>query len=168
MKEILNHLENHEEQATKIARAKTLALDERIDYIQENGVNIYGAVVTGPASEIRKLQDNEYVRSLKVGRGETMELAMKIKSKVAGIPGLVSIISALLGLAYFNVEYLTKMNTSISPYVFFIMASVFSGIVGLFSKKSRLYAIWGLGIGIFLVVHLILMIFFSININYKP
>ena len=66
-KEILNHLENHEEQATKIARAKTLALDERIDYIQENGVNIYGAVVTGPASEIRKLQDNEYVRSLKVG-----------------------------------------------------------------------------------------------------
>ena len=97
-----------------------------------------------------------------------MELAMKIKSKVACIPGLVSIISALLGLAYFNVEYLTKMNTSISPYVFFIMASVFSGIVGLFSKKSRLYAIWGLGIGIFLVVHLILMIFFSININYKP
>lgn len=62
-----------------------------------------------------------------------MELAMKIKSKVAGIPGLVSIISALLGLAYFNVEYLTKMNTSISPYVFFIMASV--------SRESSAYLV---------------------------
>ncbi|MFC0016073.1 MULTISPECIES: anti-sigma factor [Allobacillus] len=63
----LNDLEHYESQATKIARAKTLALDERTDYIQENGVKIYGAVVTGPAPEIRKLKNNDHVRSLKVG-----------------------------------------------------------------------------------------------------
>ena len=64
---ILKNLQKNEEQATKIARAKTLALDERVNYIEENGIEIYGAVVTGPAPEIRKLQDNDQVRSLKVG-----------------------------------------------------------------------------------------------------
>ncbi|MFC0016074.1 MULTISPECIES: hypothetical protein [Allobacillus] len=97
-----------------------------------------------------------------------MELALKIKSKFSGIPGLVSLISAILSLAYFNIEYLTKMNTSFSPFIFFIMVSVFSGIVGLFSKQSRLYASWGLGIGIFLAIHTVLMIFFTLGINYKP
>ena len=64
---ILRNLEKNEEQATKIARAKTLALDERIDYLEENGIEVYGAVITGPAPEIRKLQDHEQVRSIKIG-----------------------------------------------------------------------------------------------------
>lgn len=97
-----------------------------------------------------------------------MELAIKTKSRLEGIPGLFSIISAIIALAYFNIEYLTKMNTPFSPYIFFILVSVFSGIIGLFMKQNRLYAVWGLGIGVFLVIHTVLMIFFTLGINYKP
>ncbi|MFO1443745.1 anti-sigma factor [Bacillus sp. Bva_UNVM-123] len=65
--DILEFLAKNEEPATKIARAKSLALAERIPYIKENGINIYGAVVTGPTTELRKLQENKEIRGMKIG-----------------------------------------------------------------------------------------------------
>jgi hypothetical protein len=65
--DILNLLEKNEGTAEKIARAKSLELKERIAYIKENGINIYGAVITGPVPELRKLEKNPLIRAMKVG-----------------------------------------------------------------------------------------------------
>jgi len=65
--DILEFLRKNEENAAKIASAKSLGLEERIPYIKKNGVHVYGAVVTGPTSELRKLQSNEAIRTMKVG-----------------------------------------------------------------------------------------------------
>jgi hypothetical protein len=65
--DILHFLANDEKKAAKISRAKTLALKERIPYIEEHGIQVYGAVVTGPTPELRKLKDNELIKIMKVG-----------------------------------------------------------------------------------------------------
>ncbi|MEQ2526852.1 anti-sigma factor [Bacillaceae bacterium CLA-AA-H227] len=65
--DILDLLEKNEETATKIARSKSLVLSERIAYLKEHGTQVYGAVVTGPVPELRKLENNELIRSIKVG-----------------------------------------------------------------------------------------------------
>lgn len=65
--EILDFLAQHEKAATMVAHAKSLALKERIPYIKENGINIYGMVVTGPKEEVESLKDHETIRSIKVG-----------------------------------------------------------------------------------------------------
>lgn len=65
--DILEFLQKNEATATKITRAKSLALDERIPYIKKNGINTYAAVVTGPTPELRKLQHNKAIRGMKVG-----------------------------------------------------------------------------------------------------
>lgn len=65
--DILELLEKNEETATKIARSKSLVLSERINYLKENGIHVYGAVVTGPTPELRKLENNELIQSIKIG-----------------------------------------------------------------------------------------------------
>ncbi len=65
--DILEFLRKDEENAAKIASAKTLALEERVPYLKKNGIHVYGAVVTGPTRELRKLQKNEAIRTMKVG-----------------------------------------------------------------------------------------------------
>lgn len=65
--EILLELEKNESVATKVARAKSLSLGSRIAYIKKHGINVYGAVITGPTEELRKLQDMPEIRSVKVG-----------------------------------------------------------------------------------------------------
>ncbi|MGN7400109.1 anti sigma factor C-terminal domain-containing protein [Cytobacillus praedii] len=65
--DILEFLRKDEENAAKIASAKTLALEERVPYLKKNGIHVYGAVVTGPIPELRKLQENEAIRTMKVG-----------------------------------------------------------------------------------------------------
>ncbi|XKH49492.1 anti-sigma factor [Chryseomicrobium palamuruense] len=45
-------------------------LQERYDYIQENGFITFGAVVTGPVKELRKLQDEEGIHSPILGEVE--------------------------------------------------------------------------------------------------
>jgi len=65
--DILSLLERHEDLAEKVARAKALELKERRSYIVQNGINIYGAVVTGPVPELRKLEQVKEIRAMKVG-----------------------------------------------------------------------------------------------------
>ena len=65
--DILRLLKKNEAVAVKIARAKSLALPERISYIDNHGVRIYAAVVTGSTAELRKMQGNQRVRAIKVG-----------------------------------------------------------------------------------------------------
>lgn len=65
--DILKFLAKDEKTAEKISRARSLVLKERIPYIEKHGIRVYGAVVTGPTSELRKLKDNEVIRVMKVG-----------------------------------------------------------------------------------------------------
>lgn len=65
--DILKSLAKDEKTAEKISRARSLVLKERIPYIEKNGIQVYGAVVTGPTPELRELKDNELIRVMKVG-----------------------------------------------------------------------------------------------------
>ncbi|NRG26820.1 anti-sigma factor [Bacillus circulans] len=64
--EILTYLSKNQETAETIAE-RPLALPERIEYLQKNGIHIYGAVVTGPKESLVKLQDNDMVKGMKLG-----------------------------------------------------------------------------------------------------
>ncbi|MFD1779076.1 anti-sigma factor [Fredinandcohnia salidurans] len=64
---IIKFLAKDEKTAEKISRARSLALKERIPYIEKNGVQVYGAVVTGPTPELRKLKDIDLINVMKVG-----------------------------------------------------------------------------------------------------
>ncbi|MFJ7935907.1 anti sigma factor C-terminal domain-containing protein [Sporosarcina sp. NPDC096371] len=65
--DMLRLLEKNEPVAEKIARAKSLALPERISFIDENGIRLYAAVVTGSTADLREMQENRKVRAIKVG-----------------------------------------------------------------------------------------------------
>nr|WP_263324368.1 anti-sigma factor [Neobacillus sp. Marseille-Q6967] len=65
--DILSLLEKNEVVAEKVARAKTLEIGKRLDYIEKNGIKVYGAVVTGPTEELRKLEQIKDIRTMKVG-----------------------------------------------------------------------------------------------------
>lgn len=63
----LHFLKKYEDQATKIARGKSLELDNRLAYLEKEGLNAYGGVLTGPTKEILKLQDNHMIRAVHIG-----------------------------------------------------------------------------------------------------
>lgn len=65
--DILSLLEKNEAVAEKVARAKTLEMGKRLDYIEKNGIKVYGAVVTGPTEELRRLEQLKEIRTVKVG-----------------------------------------------------------------------------------------------------
>ncbi|HLR75305.1 MAG TPA: anti sigma factor C-terminal domain-containing protein [Virgibacillus sp.] len=63
----LRFLAKYEEQAVNIARAKWLDLDERIEYLEENGLHAYGGVLTGPTKEILKMKEDSNIRLIHLG-----------------------------------------------------------------------------------------------------
>lgn len=60
----LEFLIEHEAWAQKSYRGNTkeLLLQERLNYVKENGVKVYGAVVTGPTKELLRLKEVEEIR----------------------------------------------------------------------------------------------------------
>ncbi|WP_019156769.1 anti-sigma factor [Robertmurraya massiliosenegalensis] len=66
-REILHFLTEFEEMATEVSSAKNLKLDERIDYIESNGIQTYAVVVTGPKNSIEQLKSIDTMRSMKIG-----------------------------------------------------------------------------------------------------
>ncbi|MDM5317107.1 anti sigma factor C-terminal domain-containing protein [Fictibacillus sp. b24] len=65
--DILSLLEKNEQTAEMVSTAKSLEIKERRNYLKDNGINIYGAVITGPTPELRKLEQVKEIRALKVG-----------------------------------------------------------------------------------------------------
>ncbi|MCM3671555.1 anti-sigma factor [Mesobacillus maritimus] len=65
--DILKFLAKDEKTAERVSRARSLALGERISYIEKNGIQVYGAVVTGPTPELRKLKEHDLIHIMKVG-----------------------------------------------------------------------------------------------------
>lgn len=65
--DMLTMLKKNEDVAEKVARAKSLSLNSRLAYIKANGIKVYGAVITGPTEELRKLEGLKEIKELKVG-----------------------------------------------------------------------------------------------------
>ena len=65
--DILSMLEKDEDIAQQVAPAKSLALSTRLAYIKKNGIKVYGAVITGPTEELRKLETMKEISEIKVG-----------------------------------------------------------------------------------------------------
>ncbi len=63
----LQLLTKYESIAKKVSRYHKLHLGERLAYIQEKGVRIYGVVVTGPTKELLKLKQEPWVRRAVLG-----------------------------------------------------------------------------------------------------
>lgn len=47
--------------------APFIELDESISYLEEHGVQLYGAVVTGPVKELLKLKEDEWISNMRIG-----------------------------------------------------------------------------------------------------
>ena len=62
----LNLLKQHSKITDKVAVIQ-LDLQKRIDYINSNGVKIYGMVITGPSKEILKLKQEGWITGIDVG-----------------------------------------------------------------------------------------------------
>ncbi|MFK9092677.1 hypothetical protein [Bacillus salipaludis] len=102
-----------------------------------------------------------------------MELGIKKKGgnrRLPTISGFLSFLIALISLAGLNVALLIKEK--VFPGVFIIQLPIvgfFLGLLGLITRsRSRLYAIWGLSLSIFLLLFTLLMVVSSLSINYKP
>ncbi|KYG33399.1 anti-sigma factor [Alkalihalobacillus trypoxylicola] len=65
--DILNFISQHEDLANEVSSSKNLDLQERIQFIQNNGIETYGFVVTGPKNAIESLQDLTIIKDMKVG-----------------------------------------------------------------------------------------------------
>ncbi|MDA1846596.1 anti-sigma factor [Bacillus cereus] len=67
--EMMRILSTHKETVSKTTRTseKELNLDKRYEYVKENGVKVYGIVITGPSKELLKLQNSPHVRYATLG-----------------------------------------------------------------------------------------------------
>ncbi|MCM3570673.1 hypothetical protein [Neobacillus mesonae] len=102
-----------------------------------------------------------------------MELGIKKKhrsNRLQTISGFLSFVIGLISLAGLNVALL--MKEKVFPGMFIIqlpMLGFVLGMIGLFTRRrSRLHAVWGLSISLFLFIFTFLMIISSLGINYKP
>lgn len=105
-----------------------------------------------------------------------MELEMNNENKgkqrkLSTISGFLSFLIALIALAGVNVALLIDIDEF--PDMFLVnlpIVGFFLGLLGLItSKKSRLYAFWGIGISLFILIFTFLMIGLSwVGINPKP
>lgn len=63
----LNLLKDYEKMANNIAGTGDLKIEQRIEYLNKNGIGIYGVVVTGPSKEILKLRNEAWIKGLNLG-----------------------------------------------------------------------------------------------------
>ncbi|KFM99579.1 hypothetical protein DJ93_3588 [Bacillus clarus] len=67
--EMMRILSTHKKTVSKVTwlNEKELNLDKRYEYVKENGVKVYGIVITGPPKELLKLQNSPHVRYATLG-----------------------------------------------------------------------------------------------------
>lgn len=66
----LEYMSKHKNWVHVISKRKDMNLDNRVDYVEQHGVNVYGSVVTGPTKEIERLLKNKSVKAAKIGEVE--------------------------------------------------------------------------------------------------
>ncbi|MCM3619327.1 anti-sigma factor [Sutcliffiella horikoshii] len=62
----LRFLEHHESEFDKLRPYSPMKLNEKVKFLESNGINHYGVVITGPSKEILALKDEEWVESLHI------------------------------------------------------------------------------------------------------
>lgn len=76
------------------------------------------------------------------------------------ICGWISVIIGLIMLFTFNIGLLTNYETPLDDYYSLVISlSFLFGFIALFSKRSRSLGIWGLGIGVFILLFLVIFFF---------
>ncbi|WP_010677702.1 hypothetical protein [Bacillus timonensis] len=105
-----------------------------------------------------------------------MELEMNNKNKgkqrkLPTISGFLSFLIALIALAGVNISLLIDFDDF--PQLFLVNLPIVGLVLGLLgmitSRRSRLYAFWGIGLSLFILVFTFLMIGISwVGINPKP
>ncbi|PLT28781.1 hypothetical protein [Peribacillus deserti] len=102
-----------------------------------------------------------------------MEFTMKskkTKNRLQTFTGYLSFLIALIALIFLNAGLLLK--TEQMPNFFIIelpQIGLMLGIIGIFSRnRSRLFAIWGIALHLFIFLFIFLMIIFGLSINPKP
>ena len=67
--EMMRILSEHKKTVSEATRTpeKELNLDKRYEYVKDNGVKVYGMVITGPSKELLKLQNSPNVRYATLG-----------------------------------------------------------------------------------------------------
>lgn len=67
--EMMRILSTHKKTVSKVAMLpeNELNLDKRYQYVKDNGVKVYGIVITGPSKELLKLQNSPHVRYATLG-----------------------------------------------------------------------------------------------------
>ncbi|MGF9851105.1 anti-sigma factor [Bacillus paramobilis] len=67
--EMMRILSEHKKTVSKTTwtSEKELNLDKRYQYVKDNGVKVYGIVITGPSKELLKLQNSPHVRYATLG-----------------------------------------------------------------------------------------------------
>ncbi|SES94795.1 Sigma factor regulator N-terminal [Salinibacillus kushneri] len=63
----LELMADHKGMVKQVARLNDLRLDERIHYLNNEGVHIYGIVITGPTKEILELKGENWITNLTIG-----------------------------------------------------------------------------------------------------
>ncbi|WP_051542042.1 anti-sigma factor [Clostridium lundense] len=63
----LDFLNEYNKITSKVSSIPKLDLQKGIDYINSNGVKIYGMVITGPSKEILKLKQEQWIKGINVG-----------------------------------------------------------------------------------------------------
>ncbi|MED1038502.1 hypothetical protein S2E19_04688 [Bacillus mycoides] len=67
--EMMRILSTHEKTVSTVAMLpeSELNLDKRYQYVKDNGVKVYGIVITGPSKELLKLQNSPHIRYATLG-----------------------------------------------------------------------------------------------------
>ncbi|MED0950451.1 anti sigma factor C-terminal domain-containing protein [Bacillus mobilis] len=67
--EMMRILSIHKKTVSKVTllHESELNLDKRYEYVKDNGVKVYGMVITGPSKELLKLQNSPHVRYATLG-----------------------------------------------------------------------------------------------------
>lgn len=63
----LELLKEYDSIAKNVGSFWRLDIERRLEYIYNNGVKIYGMVITGPSKEILKLKEEEWIKGVKLG-----------------------------------------------------------------------------------------------------
>lgn len=61
----LHLLQQHKRIASNVA--PFIKLDASINYLEEHGIQLYGAVITGPVKELLKLKEDEWINNIRIG-----------------------------------------------------------------------------------------------------
>ncbi|TCN26146.1 hypothetical protein [Mesobacillus foraminis] len=100
-----------------------------------------------------------------------MELEItRVKRKLQTATGFVSFLGGIMALAGLNASML--IETDVFPDTMLVklpLLGLFLGVFGLVTRnRSRMYAWWGIGLNLFILVFTFMMFGLSWTINAKP